>query len=150
MQSKETIQKKQNSFKKWKNENPEKYVEIRKNLVCAAHTKDAEEKRAESLKKWKEQNPEQAALNAKKRALASAEKNRKNIVMKDLDTGEVLKQFESIHDAARWLVDSKIAKNTNCISSISAVCRKAPCSTGYGYRKKAYGYGWDFVENNDT
>jgi len=149
LKTKETIEKKQKSFEKWKNEYPEKYLESRKNLIYAAHTNEAEEKRAESLKRWKEQNPQQTALNAKKRAIASAAKSSKGVVMKDLDTGEVLKQFKSIHDAARWLVDSKIAKNINCISSISAVCRKSPCTTGYGYRKKAYGYGWEFVETDD-
>lgn len=148
LQTKETIEKKRNSFNEWKNKNPIKHAENRKNLIYAAHTKEAEEKRSKSIKLWNESNPEQAMLNAKKRAVASAKKNSKSVVMKDLTTGKVLKQFNSIHDAARWLVDSKIAKNTNCISSISAVCRKTPCNTGYGYRKKAYGYSWEFVENH--
>ena len=52
------------------------------------------------------------------------------------------------HEAARWLVDQGIAKNTNCVRSISAVCLKKPCTTGYGYRKKAYGFGWEFSEIN--
>ena len=64
--------------------------------------------------------------------------------MLDLETGEVLRTFESQNAAARWLVENGIAKNKNCVTSISAVCLKSPCSTGYGYRKKAYGYGWEF------
>ena len=47
-------------------------------------------------------------------------------------------------DAAKWLVEKGFAKNTNCKSSISAVCLKKKCTTGYGYRKKAYGFGWEF------
>lgn len=146
--SEKTIERKQKSFQKWKEEHPEDFAKNRKNLIDAAHTKEAEEKRKTSLRRWYEQNPEQATLNAKKRGAASAKRNSKGVLMKDLDTGNVLRKFNSIHEAARWLVDSGIAKNANCISTISAVCRKAPCTTGYGYHKKAYGYGWDFDENN--
>lgn len=150
LKSKETIEKKQNSFNKWKSENPNKYLENRKKLILSAQTKESKEKRAASIKKWNEQNPEQASLNAKKRTTASVEKCRKAVVMKDLITGEILRQFQSVNEAARWLVDSQIAKSAKCASSISAVCRKAPCTTGYGYRKKAYGYEWDFAEKVDN
>jgi len=149
LKSKKTIEKKQRSFKKWKDENPEKFLENRRNLIAAAHTKEATAKRRKSIREWYEQNPEQAMANAKKRGAASAEINSKGVLMKDLDTGNVLRRFKSVREAARWLVDSGFAKNINCATSISAVCHKAPCSTGYGYRKKAYGYGWDFVEKID-
>ena len=65
--------------------------------------------------------------------------------MVDLESGNTLKTFPSQHAAARWLVENGKAKNTNCVTSISSVCRKSPCTTGYGYRKKAYGYGWSFA-----
>ena len=68
--------------------------------------------------------------------------------MVDLESGNTLKTFPSQHTAAKWLVENGKAKNTNCVSSISAVCRKSPCTTGYGYRKKAYGYGWRFASKN--
>ncbi|KTD82405.1 hypothetical protein [Legionella waltersii] len=58
---------------------------------------------------------------------------------------KVLKTFPSQHAAAKWLVENGKAKNSNCVSSISSVCLRKPCSTGYGYRKKAYGYGWCFA-----
>ena len=56
--------------------------------------------------------------------------------MLDYETGEVLKHFESLKAAATWLVENNIAKNTNCTSSIGAVCSKKESPTGRGYRKK--------------
>ena len=97
-----------------------------------------------SLKKWRDANPQQAAENAKKRAKSSAAITSKEVCMVDLESGNNLKTFPSQHAAARWLVENGKAKNTNCVTSISSVCRKSPCTTGYGYRKKAYGYGWCF------
>jgi hypothetical protein len=70
--------------------------------------------------------------------------------MIDLLSGEVLMSFQSQHKAAKWLVENGKAKNTNCVSSISSVCLRKPCSTGYGYRKKAYGYDWRFSEKIET
>lgn len=32
------------------------------------------------------------------------------------------------------------------VSSINGVCQRKPCTTGYGYRKKAYGYDWRYAE----
>lgn len=98
-----------------------------------------------SLKEWSENNPEKANLNVKKRAEAAAEKLSKVVSMINLQSGEVLKTFPSQHAAARWLVENGIAKNLNCVSSISSVCLRKICTTGYGYRKKAYGYGWRFA-----
>ena len=60
--------------------------------------------------------------------------------------GEIIKTFDSQMAAAQWLVDQGIAKNTNCKSSISEVCLQKPCSTGYGIRKKAYGFVWRFAD----
>ena len=107
----------------------------------------ANEKRKSSLKEWREKNPIQAQENAEKRAKAAALKNSKAVSMIDLETGKTIREFSSIHEAARWLVESGVAKNTNCASSISSVCLRKPCTTGYGYRKKAYGYDWRFTED---
>lgn len=67
--------------------------------------------------------------------------------MIDLQSGEVLKAFPSQHAAAKWLVENSKAKNLNCVASISSVCLRKPCTTGYGYRKKAYGYDWRFASD---
>ena len=148
LQSTESKEKRKASFNSWIEENPDKYKVWQEKLIKSRATPEAIAKRKASLKKWHETNPQQAAENAKKRTNASAAKTSKEVCMVDLESGNTLKTFPSQHEAARWLVENGKAKNTNCVSSISSVCRKSPCTTGYGYRKKAYGYGWCFASKN--
>lgn len=133
------------SREKWIRENPEKHRVWEENRKAALKKKETKEKHKVSLKKWRETNPDQAKANLVKRAKAAAEKLSKQVCMVDLNSGKVLMTFSSQHEAARWLVEKGIAKNTNCVSSINSVCLRKPCSTGYGYRKKAYGYDWRFA-----
>ena len=133
------------SLNSWIEENPDKYQAWQEKLIKSRTSPEANAKRKTSLKKWCDTNPQQAAENAKKRAKAAAAKTSKEVCMVDLESGNTLKTFPSQHTAARWLVENGKAKNTNCVTSISSVCRKSPCTTGYGYRKKAYGYGWRFA-----
>ena len=135
---------------KWKKENPEKHQAWEAKRLDACTSEEAKEKRKASLKKWRDRNPAQAKANAQKRAKAAAAKTSKEVCMLDLQSGEVLKKFPSLHAAARWLVENGIAKNMNCVSSISSVCLRKPCTTGYGYRKKAYGYDWRFKSEIKT
>ena len=114
-------------------------------LSLARNSPEARKKRSESLKAWAEENPEEAKANAKKRSAASVAKCSKPVNMCDLETGEVIRTFTSQHEAAQWLVDNGLAKNTNCVSSINGVCQRKPCTTGYGYRKKAHGYDWQYA-----
>lgn len=142
---KETKAKQAKSRKKWIEENPEEYKAWQEKLLKSRTSPEAKAKRKASLKKWSEENPEQAKANAQKRAKAAAAKRVRGVCMLDLQSGEVLKVFSSGLDAAKWLVKKGIAKNTNCKSSISAVCLRKPCTNG-GYRKKAYGFGWQFSQ----
>ena len=144
LQSTESKEKRKASFNSWIAKNPEKHKVWQEKLIKSRTSPEAIAKRKASLKKWRDANPQQAAENAKKRAKSSAAKTSKEVCMVDLESGNTLKTFPSQHAAARWLVEIGKAKNTNCVSSISSVCRKSPCTTGYGYRKKAYGYGWCF------
>ena len=66
--------------------------------------------------------------------------------MVDPDTGEVLREFESQHDAARWLVDQGIAENTKCVATVGAVCLYYQNPDRRRRRLKAYGYKWVFKE----
>lgn len=125
----EVQKKRQDSLKKWALENPEKYKEQQEKLLKSRISKKANEKRKLSLKEWKEKNPEEAKANAKKKAKAAAAKSSKAVSMIDIESGKVLRKFASIHEAARWLVEKGIAKNTNCASSISSVCLRKPCTT---------------------
>ncbi len=133
------------SFDNWVKNNPEEYQAWQEKLISSRTTPEANKKRKVSLKEWSEKNPEKANVNVKKRAKAAAEKLSKSVCMIDLQSGEVLKTFPSQHAAAKWLVENGKAKNLNCVTSISSVCLRKPCTTGYGYRKKAYGYDWLFV-----
>jgi len=150
IKSAEVQEKRMASLKKWAEENPEKHIQWQEKLLASRTSKEAKEKRKASLKNWRGSNPELAKANANKRAKAAAVKLSKQICMLDLSTGAVLKTFPSQRDAARWLVENGKAKNTNCASSISAVCLGKPCTTGYGFRKKAFGYGWRFSNETDS
>ena len=146
MQNPDVKEKKKFAHQKWIKEHPEEYKTIQEKRSKACNSPEARKKRSESLKAWAEKNPEEANANAKKRSTASVAKCSKPVNMCDLETGEVIKTFKSQHEAASWLVDNGLAKNTNCVSSINSVCQRKPCTTGYGYRKKAYGYDWQYAE----
>jgi hypothetical protein len=143
-------EKRKASLSEWRKKNPEKHQawEARRLEACTNH--EAKEKRRVSLKKWRENNPEQATANAKKRAEAATSKLSKEVCMLALQSGEVLRTFPSQHAAAIWLVENGKAKNIKCVASISSVCLRKPCTTGYGYRKKAYGYDWRFKLEIET
>ena len=144
--SEESRLKRKVSREKWIAEHPEEHKLYQQKLIAARTTPEAIEKRKASLKLWRESHPEEAKEKDRKRAAASAEKNSKRVNMCNLETGEIIKTFNSQAEAAQWLVDQGIAKNTNCKSSISQVCLHKPCTTGYGVRKKAYGFGWKFAD----
>ncbi|HAT1866688.1 TPA: hypothetical protein JBB06_03360 [Legionella pneumophila subsp. pneumophila] len=133
------------SFENWVKNNPEEHQAWQEKLICLRTTPEANEKRKASLKEWSEKNHEKANANVRKRATAAAAKLSKSVCMIDLQSGEILKTFPSQRAAAKWLVENGKAKNLNCVSSISSVCLHKPCTTGYGYRKQAYGYDWRFA-----
>jgi hypothetical protein len=138
------------SFEKWVKKHPEEYRVWQEKLVRSRTSQKAKEKRKASLKEWNDTNPEKAQAYAQKRAKAAAAKTSKEVCMIDLQSGDILKVFPSQHLAAKWLVENGKAKNMNCVSSISAVCLRRPCTTGYGYRKKAYGYDWRFTSETES
>ena len=124
--------KKSNSIKAYRKNKPEEYSINEEKRKLAASSPEARAKQSDSLKKWCSEHPEEV----KRRAQISAEKNKKPVNMLDLNTGEVLKTFDGLNEAAEWLVNNNFAKTMNCKTSISAVCLNKPCTTGYGYRKK--------------
>ncbi len=147
-QSEETKAKKRHSRERWIEQNPEQYERNKERALKAAHSPEAEKKKSNTLKAIYRDNPNAEEI-VRKRVKASVKACQKGVNMLDLETGEVLMSFPSQHEAARWLVEKGLAKNTNCVSSISAVCLKKPCTTGYGYRKKAYGFGWEFAKEDE-
>lgn len=146
LQKPEVKAKKRQAYLKWAEEHPEENKAIQEKLIKARTSPEARKKRTESLRQWNAEHPEEARANIEKRSTTSAEKCRKAVNMCDLETGEVIRTFKSQRAAAKWLVDEGIAKNMNCSSSISAVCRREKCTSGYGYRKKAFGYDWQYAD----
>jgi len=142
----ESQEKRKASFKKWVEANPEKYKVWQEKLISSRTSQEANDKRKKSLKEWNNMHPQIAQANAQKRAKASAAKLSKEVCMIDLKSGKILQIFPSQHAAANWLVENRKAKNMNCVSSISSVCLRKPCTTGYGFRKKAFGYDWRFKQ----
>lgn len=140
----EVIEKRKQSRKKWIAEHPEEYAAQKQKLIEYNQSPEARKKRTETLKAWAKEHPEEATENTKRRTAASAAKCSKSVDMCDLKTGEVIKTFKSMRAAAQWLLDNGLATGKNPSSSISAVCQRKPCSTGYGYRKKAFGYDWRY------
>jgi len=138
--------KRQSSFEIWAKKHPEEYKVWQEKLVWSRTSQKANEKRKASIKKWNDTHPQKAQAYAQKRVKAATVKTSKSVCMIDLQSGNILQIFSSQHAAARWLVENGKAKNMNCVSSISAVCLRRPCTTGYGYRKKAFGYDWRFTE----
>ncbi|MFN0117799.1 MAG: hypothetical protein ACKVQC_05835 [Elusimicrobiota bacterium] len=133
------------SLEKWVEKNPEKYKAWQEKLINSRNSQKAIEKKKASLKEWRDKHPQQAQANAQKRAQAAGAKLSKEVQMLDLQSGQTLRVFPSQHAAAKWLVENGKAKNMNCVSSISSVCLRKPCTTGYGHRKKAFGYDWRFT-----
>lgn len=146
MQTPEVKEKKKISREKWKKEHPEEYAKNIASFVEATQTPVARLKRSESLRRWSEEHPEQAKTNAKKRSEAMAVHRRKPVGMYDLETNNLLRVFPGVNEAGRWLQENGYTKSVNPASSISAVCRCAPCTTGYGFRKKAFGFSWKFID----
>ena len=149
-QKPEVKEKKKQGRQRWIEEHPEEYKAMQEKISEACNSPEARKKRSESLKAWAEENPEAAKANAKKRSAASVARCSKPVNMCDLETGEIIRTFNSQHEAAQWLVDNGLAKNTNCVSSINSVCQRKPCTTGYGYRKKAYGYDWRYAKTESS
>jgi len=135
IRSEETKAKQAKSRKKWIEENPKECKAWQEKFLKSRTTPEAKAKRKASLRRWSEENPEQAKANSLKRSHAAAAKRVRGVCMLDLQSGEVLKAFSSGLDAAKWLVEKGIAKNTNCKSSISAVCLSKPCANGDIERK---------------
>lgn len=141
MQNDATKQKRNKSLIEWREQNPVLYEEYEKKRLEALQSEETRKKRSNSLKKYNREHPEVI----EKRSMASVAKTSKAVNMIDLETREVLRTFSSHHAAAEWLVQKGYAKNVNCVASINAVCLHKKCTTGYGYRTKAYGFGWEFV-----
>ena len=136
----EVQQKRQNSLALWRKNNPEKYQQWEYNRKRACQSDTSRQKHKQALKTWAQTHPEEAKKNTQKRVAASSRICSKPLVMKNLKTGEILREFVNARAAAKWLLMKGKTKSKNAAGSIGAVCLRR--------RQKAYGYYWDFVEKN--
>jgi len=66
-----------------------------------------------------------------------SEANSKKVGMFDTDTGTLIREFSSIADATKYLLECKKTSNKNASARISKICN--------GVDKTAYGYAWKFL-----
>ena len=143
----ESIQmKRMASFQKWTKEHPEEYEQWQRKLIESRTSEEANKKRGNSIKRFNLENPETAKANSIRRVEAAKAVTNRPVRMVDIDTGTVLREFESQHDAARWLVAQGHAKNTKCVATVGAVCLYYQNPARRRRRLKAYGYRWIFKE----
>lgn len=143
----EPVQKKRmKSFEKWVKEHPMEYEQWQQKLIESRTSYEANRKRGDSIKKFNSENPEKAKSNSIKRVEAAKAVTNRPVYMVDIDTENVIREFESQHEAARWLVEKGMAKNSNCVSSIGSVCLYYQDPNNRKPRKQAYGYKWIFKE----
>ena len=141
----ESVQKRRKeSFQKWVKEHPVEYEQWQQKLIESRTSEMANRKRGNSIKKFNLENPEIAKANTRKRLEAAMSITSRPICMIDIDTDEVVREFKSQHDAARWLVEQGIAKNTNCVTTLGAVCLYYQNPSRKRRKFKAYGYKWLF------
>lgn len=137
-------QKRRESLQKWAEQHPEEWERWQQKMLESRTSKEANIKRGNSIKRFNINNPEIAKAYSQKRAAAAAEVSSKPVCMVSIDTGEVLREFESQHQAARWLVEQGIAKNTKCVATLGAVCLYYQNPNRNRRRQTAYGYKWVF------
>ena len=138
VRKKEVQAKRRRSLVQWIEKHPEEYQKWEQNRKLGCQSKESREKHKQSIRNWANKHPEEAKRNAQKRAAASSKVNSKPVVMKDLKTGNVIKEFINARAAAKWLFNEGETKSKNAAGSIGAVC--------LGRRQKAYGYLWNFVD----
>lgn len=83
-------------------------------------------------------NPFYGKVHSDETKQAIALKNGKPVLMVDLVTGETVARFNSMNEAARYLMDNKMAVSMASSGAISKVCK--------GLAKRAYGYSWKFAD----
>lgn len=110
IKSSEVQKKRQESLKELAENNPKEHKAWQEKLLNSRQSEKTKKKRKTSLKEWRDKNPDEAAANAKNRASAAAAKTSKKVSMLDLETGKVIREFSSVHEAARWLVSEGMLK----------------------------------------
>lgn len=149
LDSEDVKQRRNNSLKLWKQLHPVEAEEWVNRLRTAQQSQSARAKRKASLKKWRDTHPDEYARRVKNMVEKGNAKRMKAVCRLDVASGAILETYACQHDAARWLVREGLAKNANCVASISDICRNEAGMGRTRNRKMAYGYGWKFLARTE-
>lgn len=70
-----------------------------------------------------------------------AEKNGRKVGMYDKKSGELIKTFVSMREAAKYLIENNKTKNKSADTRIATICNHVK-----GQGQTAYGYKWEFLK----
>lgn len=140
IQKKEVQEKRKRSLSRWKRNNPEKHQQWEHNRKLACQSAESREKHSQAARAWAQRHPEEYKKNMQKLQAASSKVRSKPVAMKDLKTGEILKEFINARAAAKWLYEEGKTRSKNAAGPIGQTC--------LGRHQQAYGYDWKFIEKN--
>ena len=132
------------SRKKWRAEHPEETALWEQRRLESLRNPETNKKRGSSLKKWNESHPKEKMARTQK-MIETRRKNTPGVAMIDLESGKILRSFETPKDAGEWVLQNGYTKSVNPSSHICEVCAKKKIP-GHGTKKTAYGFGWEFVQ----
>lgn len=130
--------------KKWRAEHPEETALWEKHRLESLRNPETNKKRGSSLKKWNESHPEEKMARTQK-MVETRRKNTPGVAMIDLESGKILRSFETLKDAGEWVLQNGYTKSVNPSSHIRDVCAKKNIP-GHGIKKTAYGFSWEFTQ----
>ena len=140
----ETKAKRLKSRQKYKEEHPDEYAAWEQKRKASVSRPEVRAKMSKSQEEWMKNNPEKSKERLAKMQKAHIEKIAKPVEMYDLNSKETIRVFDSVKDAANWLLDNGYTKGSNPSSTIVAVCKKRS-EKGHGTKKSYLGYGWRYV-----
>ena len=139
----ETRAKRLASRKKFKEEHPEEYAAWEQKRKASVSRPEVRAKMSKSQEEWMKNNPEKSRERLAKMHKAHKEKIAKPVEMYDLTTGLTIRSFDSVKDAANWLLENNYTNSVNPSGTIVAVCKKRR-EKGHGTKKSYLGFGWRY------
>lgn len=140
----DTKAKRLKSHQRYKEEHPDEFAAWEEKRKAACASPEAKKKRGSSQKKWIEEHPEEAEARVKNAHAALKEKVAKPVEMYDLNSLKMIRVFDSVKDAADWLLENGYTKGSNPSSTIVRVCKKRK-EPGHGVSQSYLGFGWRYI-----
>lgn len=141
----ETRAKRLESRRKFREEHPEEYTAWEQKRKASVSRPEVRAKMSKSQEEWMKNNPDKSRERLAKMQKASIEKIAKPVEMFDLKTDLTIQSFDSVKEAANWLLDNGYTKGSNPSSTIVAVCKKRN-EKDHSTRKSYLSFGWRYKE----